>query len=95
MLKAILKVIPQLCIFAINICDGPGYRESRPGSLEGGYRYDGRALETFYTHTRRVFEETFEDTSEEVRKSIALYFRYLKHEAQRSEGGIFGDISEG
>lgn len=94
-LKAILRAIPQLCIFAINVCDVPGHRGFRAGTREGGYVYRGRALETFYRHARRAFEEAFEDTSEEVRKDVALRFRYLKYEAERSEGGLLADISEG
>lgn len=94
-LEAILRVIPQLCIFAIHVCDVPGYRGFRAGSREGGYQYNGRALETFYRHARHAFEEAFEDTSEEVRKSIAVRFRYLKYETERSEGGLLADVSEG
>lgn len=93
-LKTILRAIPQLSLFAIRLDDTRNVQAPPVGTLGGGARYDEGSLRTFNHHARHAFTELFGD-SERARQTVTRRFRFLKYEAERSEGGVFGGTHEG
>lgn len=89
-LQATLRIIVHLSSFAIRTAD-----ITRTRASQADLGHDEERLRVFDHQARIAFQQRFVLYFESVRRDVSQRFRFLKYEAERSEGGVLENIHTG